>query len=97
MLISPHPRPPGQPTCRRSSEASNPPVYDSQSMRHAVVRAGFPALLFAASLAAPAVRQHGLVLEQGVRATFFDGYKPANYTQKWDIPRLRIPPTAVRP
>ena len=54
-------------------------------------------LYFAASLAAPAVRQHGLVLEQGVRATFFDGYKPANYTQKWDIPRLRIPPTAVRP
>lgn len=32
------------------------------------------------------VQQHGLVLEQWVRDTFFDGYKPSNYTQKWDIP-----------
>ena len=32
------------------------------------------------------VQQHGLVLEQWVRDTFFDRYKPASYTQKWDIP-----------
>lgn len=32
------------------------------------------------------VQKHGLVFEQWVRDTFFDGYKPASYTQKWDIP-----------
>jgi len=30
------------------------------------------------------------VLETWVRNTFFDGYQPASYTQKWDIPP---PPT----
>lgn len=29
---------------------------------------------------------HGVLFEQWVRETFFDGYKPASYTQKWDIP-----------
>lgn len=38
------------------------------------------------SLPAQEVQQHGLVFEEWVRATFFDGYKPPNYTQKWDIP-----------
>lgn len=32
------------------------------------------------------VQGHGLVFEQWVRDTFFDGYKPASYTQRWDIP-----------
>src|SRR5690606_12763214 len=32
------------------------------------------------------VQSHGLVFEQWVRDTFFDGYRPARYTQKWDIP-----------
>ena len=32
------------------------------------------------------VQQHGLIFEQWVRTTFFDGYKPARTTQKWDIP-----------
>ena len=32
------------------------------------------------------VQQHGLVFEAWVRDTFFDGYKPPSYTQKWDIP-----------
>ncbi len=44
---------------------------------------------FAAILAtatAQEVQQHGLVLEEWVRDTFFDGYKPTSYTQKWDIP-----------
>jgi len=42
----------------------------------------------AVALAAPAqeVQQHGLVLETWVRDTFFDGYRPTSYTQKWDIP-----------
>ena len=44
--------------------------------------------LFVLALAAPAqeVQRHGLVFEQWVRDTFFDGYKPAGYTQRWDIP-----------
>lgn len=32
------------------------------------------------------VQRHGLVFEQWVRDTFFAGYKPASYTQRWDIP-----------
>lgn len=37
-------------------------------------------------LRAQEVQQHGLVFEQWVRDTFFDGYRPESYTQKWDIP-----------
>ena len=32
------------------------------------------------------VQQHGLVFEKWIRDTFFDGYVPPGYTQKWDIP-----------
>jgi hypothetical protein len=32
------------------------------------------------------VQQHGLVFERWVRDTFFDGYRPTSYTQRWDIP-----------
>jgi hypothetical protein len=32
------------------------------------------------------VQAHGLVFERWVCDTFFDGYRPAGYTQKWDIP-----------
>jgi hypothetical protein len=32
------------------------------------------------------VQQHGLVFEEWVRDTFFAGYRPRSYTQKWDIP-----------
>ncbi len=32
------------------------------------------------------VQHHGLVFEQWVRDTFFAGYRPASYTQRWDIP-----------
>lgn len=32
------------------------------------------------------VQQHGLVFEAWVRDTFFAGYQPPGYTQKWDIP-----------
>ncbi|MDP3073118.1 MAG: hypothetical protein Q8N18_22685 [Opitutaceae bacterium] len=40
------------------------------------------------AIAAPAaeVQQHGLIFEQWVRDTFFDGYRPPSYTQPWDIP-----------
>lgn len=39
-----------------------------------------------AALSAQEVQRHGLVFERWVRDTFFDGYKPASYTQRWDIP-----------
>ncbi len=32
------------------------------------------------------VQSHGLVFERWVSDTFFDGYRPSRYTQKWDIP-----------
>lgn len=32
------------------------------------------------------VQVHGLMFERWVRDTFFGGYKPASYTQRWDIP-----------
>jgi len=44
----------------------------------------FLALLSA--LIAQEVQLHGLVFEEWVRNTFFDGYVPPGYTQKWDIP-----------
>jgi hypothetical protein len=37
-------------------------------------------------LGAAEVQQHGVVFETWVREAFFDGYEPASYTQKWDIP-----------
>lgn len=40
----------------------------------------------AGTLPAQEVQQHGLVFEQWVRDTFFNGYRPCSYTQKWDIP-----------
>lgn len=32
------------------------------------------------------VQSHGVMFEQWVRDTFFEGYKPKSYTQTWDIP-----------
>lgn len=32
------------------------------------------------------VQRHGVVFEEWVRGTFFDGYRPESHTQKWDIP-----------
>jgi hypothetical protein len=46
----------------------------------------FAALALGFLASAAEVQQHGLVFEEWVRATFFDGYQPASYTQKWDIP-----------
>ncbi|HTJ78339.1 MAG TPA: hypothetical protein VL357_05030 [Rariglobus sp.] len=43
-------------------------------------------LLSATSLFPAEVQRHGLVFETWVRDTFFDGYQPSGYTQKWDIP-----------
>jgi hypothetical protein len=55
------------------------------------MRRFFPPLLAACAAlltlgSAQEVQSHGLVFERWVRDTFFDGYKPASYTQRWDIP-----------
>jgi hypothetical protein len=50
------------------------------------------------------VQQHGVVFEEWIRETFFDGYQPASYTQKWDIPaeanrqhgRVAVNPKAIK-
>ena len=39
-----------------------------------------------ATAPAAEVQQHGVIFEEWIRDTFFDGYQPENYTQKWDIP-----------
>lgn len=44
------------------------------------------ALLAFTATRAQEVQRHGLVFEEWVRNTFFDGYRPSTYTQKWDIP-----------
>lgn len=43
-------------------------------------------LMAAAGLRAEEVQRHGIIFEEWIRDTFFDGYVPAGYTQKWDIP-----------
>jgi hypothetical protein len=32
------------------------------------------------------VQRHGVVFEEWIRDTFFGGYRPPDYTQRWDIP-----------
>lgn len=32
------------------------------------------------------VQRHGVLFEEWIRDTFFGGYRPADYTQRWDIP-----------
>lgn len=50
----------------------------------------FPATALLAALLSLAPAQegplHDLVFERWVRDTFFGGYRPASYTQRWDIP-----------
>jgi hypothetical protein len=57
-----------------------------------------------AGVAAAEVQAHGLVFEKWLRETFFGGYEPPGYTQKWDIPatanpdhgRIPVNPKAVK-
>src|SRR5688572_10798196 len=44
------------------------------------------AILLSVGIFAQEVQQHGFVFEAWVRETFFGGYRPASYTQLWDIP-----------
>jgi hypothetical protein len=43
-------------------------------------------LLCTLNTRAEEVQRHGLTFETWIRDTFFDGYVPPGYTQKWDIP-----------
>lgn len=47
----------------------------------------FPILFAGIAMAsAREVQSHGLVFEKWLRDTFFGGYTPGAYTQKWDVP-----------
>lgn len=39
-----------------------------------------------AQVSAEEVQAHGLIFEHWVCDRFFNGYRPKNYTQKWDVP-----------
>jgi hypothetical protein len=43
-------------------------------------------LLVSSAMHAREVQSHGLLFEKWLRHTFFGGYEPKGYTQKWDIP-----------
>lgn len=43
-------------------------------------------LMAASGALAREVQSHGLLFEKWLRDTFFGGYEPKGYTQKWDIP-----------
>jgi hypothetical protein len=43
-------------------------------------------LLFFSEALSREVQSHGLIFEKWLRDTFFGGYEPQGYTQKWDIP-----------
>jgi hypothetical protein len=55
-------------------------------MRRSLCLIAWVVLLATSSASAQEVQQHGLQFETWVRNTFFDGYVPSKYTQKWDIP-----------
>lgn len=46
----------------------------------------FLILMAASATLAREVQSHGLIFEKWLRDTFFGGYEPKGYTQKWDIP-----------
>lgn len=46
----------------------------------------FIILIAASATLAREVQSHGLIFEKWLRDTFFGGYEPKGYTQKWDIP-----------
>ncbi len=48
-------------------------------------------MLLLASTSAREVQSHGLMFEKWLRDTFFGGYEPKGYTQKWDIPASANP------
>ncbi|GAB4247243.1 MAG: hypothetical protein OHK005_13360 [Candidatus Methylacidiphilales bacterium] len=69
-----------------------------------ILAIGLSALWLPTKLAAQEVQHHGVFFEEWIRSQFFDGFKPASYTQKWDIPaeanprfgRIPVNPKATR-
>lgn len=45
-----------------------------------------PGAARAEAVPAAETQRHGFLFEEWVRGTFFDGYQPKSYTQRWDIP-----------
>lgn len=68
------------PTCRVTYPARRPVLR----LYHLLIL--ILGLVSGAALNAAEVQQHGVVFEEWIRNTFFDGYAPESYTQKWDIP-----------
>ncbi len=64
------------------------PAGDMRPLLRSVLSLALAWSVFAATASAFAqeVQRHGVVFEAWVRETFFEGYKPTSYTQKWDIP-----------
>lgn len=62
-------------------------IHSSFTIRHSTFHLAplFLAVLLGAS-SAREVQSHGLLFEKWLRDTFFGGYNPKGYTQKWDIP-----------
>ena len=64
----------------------------------------FTIALGLATASAREVQSHGLLFEKWLRDTFFGGYTPKGYTQKWDIPaeanpdhgRIPVNPKAIK-
>ncbi len=56
--------------------------------RYAISRlaVGLLFISLGSTIVAGEVQEHGLWFEQWICDTFFDGYRPSSYTQKWDIP-----------
>jgi len=78
-------------------ECAGPPVLSnvarppksSRGLEHSrTLPCLFSIILLLAALTSPAreVQSHGLIFEKWLRDTFFGGYEPKGYTQKWDIP-----------
>lgn len=68
-----------------------PPVFPLAVIAALSFLAGLPRAIAAEAQA------HGLVFERWVCDTFFNGYRPTGYTQKWDIPpeQNRLPDPAL--
>lgn len=62
------------------------PVQTARVWLRHLVCWGLAVASLTAGLEAREVQSHGLLFEKWLRDTFFGGYVPEGYTQKWDIP-----------
>ena len=70
-------------TCQRAGSGQGKPMLPRGLFARLILML---CLLATAGMRAQEVQQHGLAFEIWIRDTFFDGYVPPGYTQKWDIP-----------